>query len=100
MAFQTKGRSRPPSVGPAGSSLGQLAAHSIAAGDVGARERASVMVVAMACSLSGLLVGLCLAAAHWPALAFLSGAALAGTGAWFARGLALDLARESGDGAQ
>lgn len=79
--------------------MGPLAAHSIAAGDVSARERASVMVVAMACALSGLLVGLCLAAAHWPALAFLSGAALAGTGAWFARGLSLDLANETGDGA-
>lgn len=58
------------------------------------------MIVAMACSFSGLLVGLCLAAAHWPALAFLSGAVIAGTGVWFARGLALDLSHESGDGAQ
>ena len=106
MAFQAKGRSRPPSAGPAGGPLGQFTAHSqlaaqsMAARDAGARERASVMIVAMACSCSGLLVGLCLAAAHWPGLAFMAGAAIAGTGAWFARGLSLDLSNESGDGAQ
>ncbi len=106
MAFQSNRRSHPPSAGTAGGSLGQLTAHrqltthGMAAGDAGARERASVMIVAMACSFSGLLVGICLAAAHWTALAFLAGAALAGTGAWFARGLALDLSHEGGDGAQ
>ncbi len=95
-----RGRSRPPSVGPAGGSIGQFATHGMAAADAGARERAAVMIVAMGCSFSGLLVGLCLAAAHWPALAFLAGAAIAGTGAWFARGLAFDLSRETTDGGQ
>ncbi|MFS8037603.1 hypothetical protein ACI7BZ_11700 [Xanthobacter sp. AM11] len=37
--------------------------------------------------MSGLLMGLCLAGAHWSALAFLFGAVLAGTGTWFARDL-------------
>jgi hypothetical protein len=74
-----------------------MAAQRIAAGDASAREHASIMVVAMACAVSGLLMGLCLAAAHWTALAFILGAALAGTGAWFARALTLDQAPETGD---
>lgn len=97
MAFEVKGRSRPPprhriSQHP----IGQ-AARNIAAGDAGARERASVMVVALACSVSGLLMGLCLAAAHWPALAFVLGAALAGSGAWLARGLVQDLPQDGSE---
>ncbi|MDI4665442.1 hypothetical protein K9U40_14045 [Xanthobacter autotrophicus] len=51
------------------------------------REGAAVLVVALSCAISGLMMGLCLAAAHWPALAFLFGAVLAGTGVWFAKDL-------------
>ncbi|MFG1348540.1 hypothetical protein [Xanthobacter autotrophicus] len=84
MTFETNGRSRRP--------IGRVAARSIAAGDdiAGddmARQSAAVVVVALSCAASGLLMGLCLAAAHWPALAFVFGAVLAGTGAWFAKGL-------------
>ncbi|MEP9352173.1 hypothetical protein ABLE93_01095 [Xanthobacter sp. KR7-65] len=93
MAFEMKGRSYP----PPGAQPGHLAAHSLAAADASARERASVLVVAMACAVSGLLVGLCLAAAHWPALAFILGAGLAGTGAWIGRGLALSVSNDTAD---
>lgn len=79
MTFETNGRSRRP--------IGRVAARSIAAGDDTARQSAAVLVVAFSCAASGLLMGLCLAAAHWPALAFVFGAVLAGTGAWFAKGL-------------
>lgn len=79
MAFEVKREMRPP--------LGRAAARSIAAGDDFARNGAAVLVVASACAMSGLLMGLCLAAAHWPALAFLFGAVLAGSGTWFARDL-------------
>ncbi|MFG1285794.1 hypothetical protein [Xanthobacter versatilis] len=79
MTFETNGRPRRP--------IGRVAAKSIAAGDDMARQSAAVLVVAFSCAASGLLMGLCLAAAHWPALAFVFGAVLAGTGTWFARGL-------------
>ncbi|MDI4656719.1 hypothetical protein [Xanthobacter autotrophicus] len=79
MTFETNGRSRQP--------IGRVAARSIAAGDDVARQSAAILVVAFSCAASGLLMGLCLAAAHWPALAFVFGAVLAGTGAWFAKGL-------------
>lgn len=86
VAFEAKSRTGP----PLGHRTGHVAASSIAAADASARERASIMVVAMACAVSGLLMGLCIAAAHWAAGAFLLGAILAGTGAWFGRGLAND----------
>lgn len=79
MAIDIKVRTRPPS--------GQAAARSIAAGDDFARNGAAVLVVALSCAMSGLLMGLCLAGAHWSALAFVFGAVLAGIGAWFARDL-------------
>ncbi|MCG5236551.1 MULTISPECIES: hypothetical protein [Xanthobacter] len=79
MTFETNGRPRRP--------IGRVAARSIAAGDDTARQSAAVLVVAFSCAASGLLMGLCLAAAHWPALAFVFGAVLAGTGAWFAKDL-------------
>lgn len=79
MTFETSGRSRRP--------IGRVAAKSIAAGDGMAREGAAVLVVALSCAISGLVMGLCLAAAHWPAIAFVFGAVLAGTGAWVAKDL-------------
>lgn len=79
LAFEIKRTMRSPS--------GRAAARSIAVQDDFARNSAAVMVVAFSCAMSGLLMGLCLAGAHWSALAFLFGAVLAGTGTWFARDL-------------
>lgn len=79
MDFNRNGRMRQP--------LGRASATSIAAGDDMARQGAAVLVVAMSCAVSGLVMGLCLAGAHWPALTFVFGAVLAGTGSWFAKDL-------------
>lgn len=48
---------------------------------------AAAVVVAFGCGMSGLLMGLCLAASPWPFLAFGFGAVLAGGAVWFARDL-------------
>lgn len=85
MAFEVKGGLRPPS--------GRAAARGIAASDDFTRNGAAVLVVAFSCAMSGLLMGLCLAGAHWSALAFVFGAVLASTGTWFARDLVAHLSR-------
>lgn len=46
---------------------------------------ASVLVVALVCAMSGLVMGLCLAMSSAPLLAFGFGAVLAGIAAWHAR---------------
>lgn len=79
MAYEFDG-GRPPSR--------RAAARGIAASDHAARHSAAAaLVLAFACAMSGLLMGLCLAGAHWPALAFVAGAGLAGAGTWLARDL-------------
>lgn len=62
-------------------------ARSMAAEDASARNSVAVLVVAFACALSGLMMGLCLAASPWPALSFVFGALFAGSGVWFLRDL-------------
>lgn len=46
---------------------------------------ASVLVVALVCAMSGLVMGLCLAMSPGPLLAFLFGAVLSGLVAWHVR---------------
>ncbi|MFG1347620.1 hypothetical protein V5F59_22230 [Xanthobacter autotrophicus DSM 431] len=66
----------------------RAAARGIAANDSVARHSAAAaLVLAFACAMSGLLMGLCLAGAHWSALSFVAGAGLAGIGTWLARDL-------------
>ena len=59
----------------------------MSAADASQRSSAAVLVVALACAVSGLLMGLCLAASPWPALSFVFGAFLAGGAVWFVRDL-------------
>lgn len=64
-----------------------VAARSIAAADASQRNAAAVLVVALVCGSSGLLLGLGLAVSPWPALSFVFGAVFAGGGVWFMRDL-------------
>ncbi|MFG1311445.1 hypothetical protein [Xanthobacter tagetidis] len=54
---------------------------------------AAILVVAFACGLSGLLMGLCLAVAPLKGLSFVFGAVFAGGAVWFARDLMETLRR-------
>lgn len=57
------------------------------AGSEATGRGAAVVVTALVCAMSGLVMGLALTAAQQPLLAFLSGALLAGCVVWFARPL-------------
>ncbi len=62
-------------------------ARAMTAADASQRNSAAVLVVALACAFSGLLMGLCLAASPWPVLSFVFGALFAGGAVWFMRDL-------------